>query len=299
MIVDIGDVAVQLRSSDDERTEVLVRHLGAAPEHPGPAAASVRYEVEGPPTPEAPPRLTVEDIRLWQDGSTLRVLHASGASAVVSGDEAWIGGGGADIDGPFHRMLLVVVAQLLAHRDRFVLHAAALVPRRDAVLVLGDTGQGKSTTALAGLHAGWPVLGDDMVVLRPGADGPEVAGVARPGALPSDVGGDIDGPLIVGDPRGRRIIAPSVFTRGWFPAGVVVRTAHGDAPEGARCALDPRAALYALMSAFPSALTPAFMRRYLPIAAALSRGPTFDLLLGSDPTRRLADAARLLDAPAG
>jgi hypothetical protein len=295
MIVDIGDVAVQLQSNDEERTQVLVRHLGGGREHPGPAAATVRYQADGPPTPEAPPRLTIDDVRLWQDGLTLHVLHSSGASAVVSGDEAWVGGGSDDVDVPFHRMLLLVVTQLLAHRERYVLHAAALAPRHDAVLVLGDTGQGKSTAALAGLHARWSVLGDDMVVLRRGAVGPEVAGIARPGALPSDVGGDVDGPLIAGDPRGRRILAPSAFTPGWFPVGAVVRTAHGDAPRGTVGALDPRDAVYALMSAFPSTLTPAFMRRFFLIAAALSRGPTLELLLGADPARRLADTARLLE----
>ena len=294
MIVDLGDVGIELQSTDERRADVLLRHLAGGARHGGPASAVVRYEAVGPQTPGTVPRLTIEDLRLWHEDTTLWLSHTSGASAVVTMDEAWVGGGDGPVDAPFHRMLLLVVTHLLAHHRRYVLHAAAVVPGDHAVLVLGDTGKGKSTTALAGLEADWPVLADDMVVVRAGRDGPEVAGIARPGAVPGDVAGHLDTEHIDGDMRRRRALLPSAFTAGWFPVGAVVRVGHGHEPAGELHTLDGRNTMYALMSAFGAAATPAFLRSFLPTAAVLSRGPAFELLLGADPAQRLSNAARLL-----
>jgi hypothetical protein len=114
--------------------------------------------------------------------------------------------------------------------------------------------------------------------------------------MPADVASDLGGAPLPGDPRGRRELPASAFTPGWFPIGVVLRTDHARTARGEVRGLDSRLALYAAMSGFAGAATPALMRRFLPIAAAISRRPSFDLLLGADPRVRLADTARLLAA---
>ena len=292
--VDIGEVPTILQAGDETRAAVLLRHLGGAPRDARLARAVVRYTIDGPPCPGRAPDMTIEDIELWHDGAALRLRHLTGVTGVVTAEEAWIGGETDDPGPPFHRMLLIVLGHLLAHHQRYVLHAAAMVPDRAAVVVLGETGQGKSTAALAGLHVGWPVLGDDMLVARLAAAGPEVAGIARPGALPADVSSTFGGPRLEGDPRGRRELAASAFARGWFPVGAVVQSGHGRAAAGELAELEARLALYAVISAFAAAVTPRFLREFLALAAALSRGPTFRLGLGADPAVRLEDAARLL-----
>jgi hypothetical protein len=291
VIVDIGDVPVLLSADEGRRSDALLRHLGAGRAHAGPAQATIRYESVGPPTPPEPPVRTIEDVRVWHEGDRLLLLHASGASADVRADEAWIGGPVEDVDPVFHRLLLLVLTHVLAHHQRFVLHAASVVPASSATVVLGDTGQGKSTVAAAALAAGWPVLGDDMVVARLDRDGVEVAGVARPGALPGDVA---VGTPLADDPRGRVHLSPAALTPGWFPVGTIARVAHGAGVKGELRPLAAQQVLYSVMSGFAAAITPPLLRAVLPVAAALSRRPAFELRLGTDPATRGEDAVALL-----
>lgn len=52
-----------------------------------------------------------------------------------------------------------------------VLHASAATRNGDAVLTLGDKGAGKTTTALLLARAGWELLANDRVFVRPEPDG--------------------------------------------------------------------------------------------------------------------------------
>ncbi|WP_409469710.1 hypothetical protein [Streptomyces sp. HC307] len=52
-----------------------------------------------------------------------------------------------------------------------VLHASAATQNGDAVLTLGDKGAGKTTTALLLARAGWQLLANDRVFVRPEPDG--------------------------------------------------------------------------------------------------------------------------------
>lgn len=52
-----------------------------------------------------------------------------------------------------------------------VLHASAATQNGDAVLALGDKGAGKTTTALLLARAGWGLLANDRVFVRPEGDG--------------------------------------------------------------------------------------------------------------------------------
>lgn len=55
----------------------------------------------------------------------------------------------------------------LRERGRFHLHAAGIVaPDGRAWILAGDSGSGKSTLAYAAARAGWPLLGDDGVVIE-------------------------------------------------------------------------------------------------------------------------------------
>jgi hypothetical protein len=65
---------------------------------------------------------------------------------------------------------LRVVAALFAYcHGGLLVHAAAVLVNGDAQLFIGQSGSGKST--VAALSAGRPVLGDDLILLRPAAGG--------------------------------------------------------------------------------------------------------------------------------
>ncbi|MDH5803603.1 MAG: hypothetical protein OEZ54_00365 [Gemmatimonadota bacterium] len=69
-------------------------------------------------------------------------------------------------DGAINYLEMMVVEKLLVGAKDFVhLHAAGCVSDGRAILAIGDTGAGKSTTATTWSLDGLPVLGDDTVLL--------------------------------------------------------------------------------------------------------------------------------------
>ncbi len=78
------------------------------------------------------------------------------------------------------RVLHVAILWALRARALFDLHAAAVIaPGADRpILIVGDSGAGKTTLTLAFLEAGYGYLGDDRVLLRAG--GPTVLAYPRP-----------------------------------------------------------------------------------------------------------------------
>lgn len=76
----------------------------------------------------------------------------------------------------FRRLLEGQVLGVVCHqRDHLVLHGSAVVIDGQAVVFLGPTGAGKSTTATACYGAGYPLLDDDVVVVRTDGETPTVA----------------------------------------------------------------------------------------------------------------------------
>jgi hypothetical protein len=65
-----------------------------------------------------------------------------------------------------HHFLHPVMAAILRHRQRLVLHASAAANSATTVVVAGESGAGKSTTVAALAAQGWHMLSDDIVALR-------------------------------------------------------------------------------------------------------------------------------------
>lgn len=81
------------------------------------------------------------------------------------------------------RQLLVRVGAMLKLRQhaRYYIHTAGVVaPDGRAWLLTGESGCGKSTLTYALARSGWPVLGDDGVVLERGLRGVTVHGWREP-----------------------------------------------------------------------------------------------------------------------
>ncbi|MCG6941509.1 MAG: hypothetical protein LJE69_09690 [Thiohalocapsa sp.] len=73
---------------------------------------------------------------------------------------------------------LCTLAWLLRERDRFALHASAVARNGTGLLFAGESGSGKSSSALSLIHAGWDWLADDVALFQPG-DTPHLHGIAR------------------------------------------------------------------------------------------------------------------------
>jgi hypothetical protein len=65
-----------------------------------------------------------------------------------------------------HGVVDQVLPRILVHRGRLVLHAGAIEMPDGAIAFIGDSGRGKSTLCAAFAAAGYPVLGDDGLVVR-------------------------------------------------------------------------------------------------------------------------------------
>lgn len=73
---------------------------------------------------------------------------------------------------------LLSLAWLLRERGRYTLHAGAVARGGAGLLIAGDSGSGKSSTALSLIHQGWDFLADDAVLLEPGV-APRLHALAR------------------------------------------------------------------------------------------------------------------------
>jgi len=73
-----------------------------------------------------------------------------------------------------YNFFLIGLIHLLAPLGFYDLHAAGLIRDGIGYLFLGESGSGKSSTALSLVRQGWHYVSDDALLVRPSADGIEV-----------------------------------------------------------------------------------------------------------------------------
>jgi hypothetical protein len=315
-VVDIAGIPVLLSATDDRHAAAVASVLGALYDVPGEEPmCRITARPEPLPAPAGPPDEVHPDLEVWYgaNGHGLQLRHRSGVCAAAEGAVGVIGGvpeparGGAratdasELAVAMRRLLTPVSTALLAHHDRFVIHAAGVVRDDGAIVVLGPSGSGKSTIAAAGLDAGLRVLADDLLVLAPGrADGatPLVTGIRRPMAIPADVvpAGLETVAHAIGDPRGRVELGAEHLYPGCEPVVAVVLLARSATARGSATRADAPTVLHHVLDAFAGVQLPDLLRRFAPHAIALSRRPGWRLELSSDPANRLSRAARALGA---
>lgn len=297
-VVDLGDLLVALRAVDSGRAAAITRLLGGLEPRSESPQLEIRYQRRRPATPRRMPSHAYTNIRVWHRGDELVVqFDDEPAGARVTADSAWIGGPTDDLDRVFRQLFHFTVTHLLAHHDRYVLHAAGLLADDGkAYVVVGATGQGKSTLSLAAVASGWGLLADDLVVVRGGERGLEASGIARSVAVPGDLGAvlPVEAPPIPGDPRGRRDLGVERLQRGWFPVAGVIVVGHSASEHGDLDALAGEPTLYRVLGSFSSATDPLLLTRFFPIAGALSRLPSWQLGHGVESSTRLDVARRFL-----
>jgi hypothetical protein len=172
----------------------------------------------------------------------------------------------------------------LRERNRYFVHAAAVVHESGGcVLLLGDSGVGKSTIAYALHRAGWQLLGDDGVVLEPAEKGvvahqwrrPAMVSVGLAAHFPELAGHSAHDPA---DPRGRASVEIAHARRA--PVVSVVVLERGE--PGVLERLPASSALREMMRQSPWVLLgdEAAPAHFHALARAVSRASTWRLVHG-------------------
>ena len=160
---------------------------------------SARATVETPPirvtltvtetAPGPPPLPQISagpDVSYFREGPHMAVLFPGWGRFDVHLEEDRIHGrlGRAAVStyGVFEDMILCALAPLLRRRGYYAIHAFAAAVQGQALLILGDTGAGKTTTGVSLLARGAQLIANDTPLLRPEADG-DLHLYAYPGLL--------------------------------------------------------------------------------------------------------------------
>ncbi len=293
-VVDLAGVATELDATDRAREDAIAATCSMLTDVTEPPTLRISFGKQAHRLPEERFDLADGDVRAWWCDDTLFLAHGA-FTATARGTDARIGGEG-NLSRAFRQLFPYLVTQLLAPHDRFVVHGGAIQRNGAATLVLGGTGSGKSTVVASALLAGWHALADDLVVLRPGTDAPEVSGIAKPLTVDRDVADATGLPneAVDGDARGRCRLLVGV-ERGWFPVASTVLSAHGDTPTSAWHPLGTAALSEWLLYSFLARHDAGRRTPFLPVVAATVRRGGRELRHGTDGPRRIAAVAALLD----
>lgn len=293
--VDLAGVPVRVELGSERRGEVFEELLGTL--EPSDAAPQIHVTwVEAPATvPARESEYPHAGLDSWQEGARAIYRHA-GVTAVAEDNAIELGGDEDPLLLPFRYVFEPALTHVLARTGRFMLHSGSVARDGQALLLIGDSGQGKSTLCWAAAQNGWSLLSDDHTIVRPAEGGGyELIGLPKPLAVPEEVLDEEIGVLVERFGRRRRQLPATMLGRGWYPLTATIRPRHGDTPAGA---LEPCSAselLDLLIGSYAALGDADLLRRFFPHAASLTRGQTWDLYHGSDPSTRLQVAAGWLD----
>ena len=259
-----------------------------------PAARAVAITLDGRagPVPEtaltAEPSVVVGTQHFWREETTLH-MHIPGVAMIgmdlpAATSTFWVAPAYQTHEPLVEDLLAVALAPHLRRQGRYLLHAFGAAWEGQGVLLVGDSGAGKTTSGLALLAAGWQLLGNDVVQFDaegglhgyPGRVAATLPSLARFAAT-----APLHGPLSAGKLR--------------FPAEAVwpgCRRAHAVPAQilfprivdQARCTLRPLTPAEALGRLLPHTLDrwdAALLGDHLAAAEVLvRRAPAAELLLG-------------------
>jgi hypothetical protein len=300
-VISVAGLAVSIEADDTARWNVLDALFGLCPT----AAVSegvirLCFSASPPTAPDRPPDVAFSDVELWYADAGVVTRHRDGIVVVRDGDEIRAGGSaaGGGAAKAFRRAVQHVLADAMAVHGRFALHGAVVVDGAGAVIVLGDTGAGKSTLAVSALRLGWSVVTDDIAWVAATDDGPlTISGFPKPLHAPPEIldGLPVEADRVVDDPRERFVLRTGLSADDVaHPIHGIVIVRHGAAaatlvpfPTGPRL-------LTMVMRSFPLQGSPIRVRQFFPFAARLSHTPAVLLEHAKDPTVRGMEAAALL-----
>lgn len=289
--IDVAGVAVRVRARTPALADCATSRLGTAPTTEA-AEVDIELVTVAPAVPAGAAAQELDYTHGWEDDGRLWI-GLDGARAMVDGTRVKVGGPVATDDelDCFDDVLQFAVAVAVARSDRLMMHAAVVARDDDALLLVGESGMGKSTLSAAALVAGWDLLGDDLAIVDTGSM--RARGVARPPMVPGEVGRahGLDGEDEDG-PRGRIRLPASTLTPGSRRLIGIVSVVHGtdghveDLGRGDLAVLD---------AGFAAPPFRAALRRQFRASAALVALPAHRLAHAADERVRVRRAQELLD----
>ena len=301
-VVDIGGMPVGLRALDLPRAEAM-DFLRRLPFHPGAPAISMLFTDRAPPHPPGPPDELHDELAVWREGEVIHLDWRGEFSVRASRSAIDIGVRGADLFPVLSYLFPFTIAYSLAFHGRMVLRGGAIVRGRNAVMVLGDFGAGKSTTVLAALKNGWGALSDDSVVLSTEGGRVHIGGIVKEFYVPPETLAESDTahPAPVDD-RGRWILTGPEWSPGNYELAGTVVVKHGGQKGSRLGRIGRSASLRSILESFsanlPGGGEPAELRRVRQLAGSAASLPAWELFLPADPAVRIAGVARRLDTVA-
>jgi hypothetical protein len=295
IIVDVAGYPVALRG-DGADFEALVLSLASARPSQAGAPGLVLHALSGSVSrPRRPSDAQVQHVHYWYEQDHTVLATSPVDTARVEGSVITLDPGPQTLMG-LHSLLLPCLSWAFGGEELLLVHAGGFTDELGAVLALGASGQGKSSLITAALSAGRTVLGDDMMLLRSGPDGLEVAGVPVPLALPADLDHESSvGRPVPGDWRERRHPVPgSALDASWHPLRAVVLVRHSTLARGDLSEATGQGTFHRLLSSTLEGLHPGTVRRAFRFAAAVARCPAWHLGHSQDPLFRVPDAVERL-----
>ncbi len=299
-VVEVAGLVIGLQASQWERIEAIDAMCGTLASIDAAPVFEIEFGIEPIALPAAPWDHADGDVRSWIRPDALFLAHGD-FSVRVDATSARIGGTGHAVRA-FRQLFPYVLAHFLAPYECFVLHGGAIHRAESTALVLGGTGSGKSTLVVGALCAGWTALGDDLVVVRSGVDGPEVIGIPRPLSVPGELAGTVpreyEGEPIPGDPRGRWRIAAGDEGQEWHRVTATLVAVHGATNDSAPEILTSEALATWLLYSYLARHDADRLREYVPVAASITRRGGWEVHHSVDPQARVAHVAASLRAGA-
>lgn len=284
---------------DAEDLTLLTRVLGDTPADDD---IDVHLDIADPPElPTRPPDFEGPYGDHWDDGRTHHFRHSWGLSMAADANSVRLGGTARGFDRwvTVRNSMLFALARVFLARGRFVLHGAAVRHGDGGVLVVGDSGTGKSSLAWAASRHGWSVLGDDMVVVdRPSPSGPlQVQGIPRVPSVPGDLARveRIEGSSLPGDERERIEITDFSLDQRRSEVVAVLVCSHSSG-EATLERLPGHLAMQELVPAFVLSALGDPLRRWFPLAAELARRRCYQFGHAADPDARVRAVGQRLAA---
>ncbi len=293
----VAGLLIELVANDPGDLDLLHRVLGSVPGTPSSTGDVVIEIGPSPALPDRSPDFEGPYGNHWDDGTTHWFGHSWGLSMRASADHVLLGGPASGFERwvAIRNAMLFALARIFLARNRFVLHGAGIARGSTALIIVGDSGSGKSSLAFAAQRHGWDLLGDDMVVVDP-SPLPFVQGVPRVPSIPGDLAraGEVTGEAVPHDERQRVELVDMVLSQGAHRVCGIIVAGHGTG-DGSIEEVAPPALLEVLVPSFVLSALPAPVRDWFPVAMSLSRLTAVCLRHASDPADRVRSAGELLD----
>lgn len=170
---------IHFQVADEDAARRLARQWQPFSQKDAPDGTAIEIELtvvdKAPAAPDMPMVSTGPDVTYFRQDDVLVVLFPGWGSLRVHLIHERIQGvmtrAAINTYGIFEDMILIALAPLLRRRGYYTVHAFAAAVAGRAILILGDTGAGKTTTGISLLSSGAQLVANDTPLLRIAADG--------------------------------------------------------------------------------------------------------------------------------